>query len=375
MAKKQQKTLNAGLTLLISIALFIVGAGAGFAGTYYLTRPINTHILTSGEISFHFMELGNANTGDSTYIKAGDVDILIDAGSKVDSIQTIENYINNYITDGKIEYVIVTHAHKDHYAGFATSSNKNSIFDDYQIGTIIDFAQTNSSADMYANYQRERSEAVARGAVHYTALECVEGTNGAKAVYEINSSITMTILDQQYYHEKSSDENNHSVCTLFTQGSHNFLLTGDLEKDGEESLVEKNPNLPHCDLFKAGHHGSKTSSNDILLNKITPDICCVCCCAGNVEYTQTNANTFPTQSFIDRIAKHTDRVYVTTLGPIKWDETNSKWVNDGYTSFNGNIVVKSNSEGVTVNCSNNNTKLKDTDWFRERRTMPSQWRS
>lgn len=380
MANKQN-TMSVGLTLLISLALFVVSACVGMASTYYFTRPINSAVLTSGEISFHFMELGNENTGDSTYIKAGDIDILIDAGSTTNSISTIENYINNYITDGKIEYVIVTHAHEDHYAGFATNSTTNSIFDDYEIGIIIDFAQIEdgkSTKAQYLNYQRELNEAVARGAVHYTAQDCVLGNNGAKAVFEITSSVTMKILDQKFYHEKApSGENNHSVCTLFSHGDKHFLLTGDLEKEGEQSLVEKNPDLPHCALFKAGHHGSYTSSNDILLNKITPEICCVCCCAGNVEYLknapQNLSHSFPAQEFIDRIAKHTDKVYVTTLGHIIWDTSKNKYVNNGFESLNGNIVVSSTKSGVEVNCSNNNTILKNTDWFRENRTTPSQW--
>ena len=41
--------------------------------------------------------------------------------------------------------------------------------------------------------------------------------------------------------------------------------------------------------------------------------------------------------------------------------------------MNGNIVVTSDREGVTVQCSNNNTLLKDTDWFKENRNMPEAW--
>ena len=37
------------------------------------------------------------------------------------------------------------------------------------------------------------------------------------------------------------------------------------------------------------------------------------------------------------------------------------------TSLNGNIVIVSNTTGTTVNCSNNNTILKETDWFKKNR--------
>ena len=376
-----KKTMANGFFKFLTIVFaLIIGAVCGAGGYYfYKTNDEISHIevYVAGDISFHFLELGNEHTGDCTYIKAGDVDILIDAGSKVDSISTITAYINNYVKDNTLEYVIVTHAHEDHYAGFATNSGENSIFDLYSVGTIIDFAQTNktSSNKMHGNYLREREEAVSRGAKHYTALECVNNQNGAQDTFSIFGDITMKILDHMYYHEvKENDENNHSVCTLFTQGTRNFLFTGDLEKEGEASLVSLNE-LPHCELYKAGHHGSKTSSSTTLLQAITPDICCICCCAGNVEYTKgiVNENTFPTQDFVDRISPYTDRVYVTTLGKVKYNSEKGKYENDGFESMNGNITVSSTSGGVNVNCSNNDTLLKDTDWFRNNRVTPQAW--
>lgn len=376
MAKKKQE-YSWLLSFAICAFMLVFGFLAGVVGLFYYktnAEIAKIKVYTSGEISFHFLELGNHNTGDCTYIKAGDVDILIDAGSTTGSIPTITSYINNYVTDNKLEYVIVTHAHKDHYAGFATNYKTDSIFDLYEIGTIIDFAQIEEGREdvlIYKNYLRERQEAIDRGAIHYTAKDCIEQTNGASTTYALTTSISMTILNQRFYSEQDKDnENNHSVCTLFTHGIKNFLFTGDLDKEGEESLVALN-DLPECELFKAGHHGSYTSSNEILLEKIRPKICCVCCCCGNVEYTQTMSNTFPSQDFINRISVYTTRVYVTTLGLIKQNGT--KYENDGFTSMNGNITVTSSSSATTVDCSNNNTLLKDTDWFKKNRDCPSSW--
>ena len=366
MAKKQNK-FNPFLTFVLCVVFAVFGVVAGGYGYFiYKTNEeiSKIHVYSSGEITFHFLELGNVKTGDCTYIKAGEIDILIDAGSNTSSIPTITSYINNHILDNKLEYVIVTHAHEDHYAGFATEDGEQSIFDKYDIGTIIDFSQTNQTKGMYLDYLRERTEAINKGAVHYTAKECVDGTNGATSEFDLGHDITLTVLNQKYYHEKaSSGENNHSVCTLFSQGENNhFLFTGDLEKSGEKSLAGLN-DLPHCKLYKAGHHGSKTSSHDVLLNEITPEICTVCCCAGSDEYTDINENQFPTQEFIDRISKHTDKVYVTTL-----------YKNETHTSMNGNIVVMFKGDKVDINCSNNNTLLKDTDWFKQNRTC-KRWAS
>ena len=345
--------------------------------------------ITYDNLQFHFLELGVYETGDSTYIKAGDTDILIDAGASTDSVPTLIEYINKYCKDGKLEYVITTHAHADHYAGMfgkkmsTTNFNgeaitSNGIMYYYQIDTIIDFAFSTKADEDYSNTNKDIGKytaavnyAVSKGAKHYTAKDCWTQTNGASRTYTLDetNNITMDIIYNKYYLEKSSDENNHSVCTMFNYNDQHFFLTGDLEKEGEEALAEyydkstPEKTLPHCELFKAGHHGSKTSSNDCLLELITPEICTVCCCAGSSEYTNINDNTFPTQEFINRIAKYTDKVYVTSM----LDTNASREANEQvFKSLNGTIIVSSDGSQIGLAASNNLTKLKDSDWFNEK---------
>lgn len=320
--------------------------------------------VANGEINIHFLELGNAYTGDCTFIQVGDVDILIDAGSKTSSIPTISGFLKDKMKDDLLDYVIVTHAHEDHYAGFATNDGTDSLFDLFKVGTIIDFARTNQkdTSRMYQNYLRERDEAVAHGAVHYTAAQCIAED---KSVFSLSADVTMRILDSKYYYEGASSENDYSVCTLFSQGESHYLFTGDLEKGGEEELVKRN-DLPQVTLYKAGHHGSKTSSHDALLSVIRPKVVAVCCCAGSAEYTEADANQFPTQEFVDRIAPYTDKVYVTTLC--------ENWEEKTYTAMNGTISVRVCDGLLTVNCSNTNRPLKEWAWFREHRTCPDAWK-
>ena len=325
------------------------------------------------DLSFHFLELGNNYTGDSTYIKAGDVDILIDAGSRYDSADDIAAEVNKYCTDGKLEYVIATHGHQDHIAGFADTNKSDGIFKRYECGIIIDFALTNASSEVYNKYVAARDAEVAAGAKHYTAMQCVNQENGAQKTYELGEGMSMTILYQYYYDHKATDENDYSVCVLFNHGENYYLLTGDLEEPGEASLVQEN-DLPEVQLFKAGHHGSYSATTNALLSVIKPKIVCVCCCAGSIEYTKTkNNHTFPAQEFIDRVAPYTSRVYVTTVGEVAYDAETGKYKDAGFSSMNGTITVLSSNGEVTVTCSNNDTVLKDTAWFAENRTRPKAW--
>lgn len=338
---------------------------------------LNVDVIKNNDLSIHFIELGNKYTGDCTFIKVGDVEILVDAGSRADSVTPIYNYITPYITDGILEYVIVTHAHQDHYAGFATGQSTPSLLDKLKVKTLIHFSKTNQkdTATLYNNFKRELKETQEKnGTQVFDVLQCYnQEVEGAQRVYTISPDIELEILYQEYYEQKASSENDYSVCfvlnqTISADQTKRYLFTGDLEATGEKSLVAKN-SLSQVELYKAGHHGSKTSSSEQLLKVIQPKIVCACCCAGSSEYTSVNENQFPTQAFVDRVAPYTDQVFVTTLCV--------DYKNGLFESFNGNIVITTDNttKNTKIMCSNSNVLLKDSEWFLTNRTTPQAWKS
>lgn len=413
MAKRKRKNNKVVVKLPIWALLVLIVVGAIVFVIYYLfiyekdkeeviESESESYEVITGEdgclenmkfddFQIHFLELGNDKAGDSIYIKAGNNDILIDAGSRSESAVVINEYISNYCDDGILEYVIATHNHQDHIAGFAgkgitkyknykgESISKSGVFYYYDVLNLIDFTYAEVTIDKkavtfvnkeqksenfgsgteYGKYLAARENLIERGTNYKTAKDLWDSNN---TTIDLGNNISMDILYNYYYFNESKDVNNYSVCTMFNYNSHHFMLTGDLEKDGETKLAEyydgstKEKTLPHVDLFKAGHHGSKTSSNDVLLSKITPSCCVCCCCAGSTEYSFNNDAIFPTQDFIDRIAKYTDRVYVTSL----YDKINNTNI-----SFNGNVIVSSDGKDYALFASNNLTKLKDTEWFNE----------
>jgi competence protein ComEC len=352
---------------------FNVAAAEGFyaindlgAGTLIISDP-DVLVEPKTDLSVHFLQLGNKYTGDCVYINYGEIDIIIDAGSRQSSATTIKAYIDNHIQDNKLEYVIVTHGHQDHIAGFTGS---NGIFASYEIGTIIDFPKTDSTTVIYGNYVSARTAAIAKGAVHYNALQCFRNQDGAQREYDLGDGVKLEILYNYYYENNASSENDYSVCFRILQDGKQYIFTGDLEKAGEDRLVSYYVSnfggLGHAVLYKGGHHGSQTSANVNLMAAISPEYVCVCTCAGSSEYGANPENVFPSQVFINRIAPYTDKVYVTTYVP--------NYENNVVQSMNGNIVF-SVSDGVAgIQGSNNNLKLKETEWFINNRTMPAAWR-
>ena len=384
---KKRKKINKGLAAVACVIALIIGLVGGFAvktfalaTTYEIpetqtfnastsTTGLNAEVITKKDLSIHFLELGNKYTGDCTFIKVGKTEILVDAGSRADSVQTIYDYINPYIED-ELDYVIVTHAHQDHYAGFATGENQESLFDKLNAKTVITFPQTNqkASSTLYNNFTRELDETKDKnGTKVYTVKDCYNNANGASRTYSLGDGVEIEFLYQKYYDEKAKTENDYSVCFMINQtvdgGEYHYLFTGDLEKGGEESLVEKN-DLPKVKLYKAGHHGSKTSSSAKLLEKIQPETVCVCACAGSSEYTVKNENQFPTQEFVDRVSLYTSKVYVTSLC-VDYEKGQ-------FTSMNGNIVFTVAKSGdIQTFFGNDSTPLYQTEWFKNNRTLPA----
>lgn len=332
--------------------------------------------IAGAEFSVHFLDVGNKYTGDCILIDCGDVEVLIDAGSRKNSAPALVSYINGYCTDGKLEYVIATHSDQDHISAFLGESGKsNGIFSKYEIGTFIMFDKSGkepTDKNLYGEFLRAAENLRGKGTSVFTASQCYDQKEGASRQYFLNEAQTLSInilYNYYYYNVDKNNENNHSVVTLLTyegqtEVSH-YLFTGDLEEKGEEKLVEyyndpqnsksKYDVLPEVELFKAGHHGSYTASGDALLKIIKPKYVAVCCCAGSDEYTKNPDRFFPAQEFVDRISKYTDKIYCTAVTD-----------GDGYKQMNGNIVFYY-SGSLKLHCSASSVILKETEWFKANR--------
>ena len=234
---------------IFSVLCLVLGAVFGFVSSMFLSLPdsykipkkvegsksslvsagaMNSEFINDSSLSIHFLELGNKYAGDCVYIKVGDVDILVDSGSKAESIPYITSYVDSYCTDKVLDFVIVTHAHEDHYAGFSTHESGESLFDHYSnqetgtsIKTVITFSKQNKSISdnkMFKNFMRELGELIAEGTNVHDVLECYEnnekGQNDKhpKRYYVLGydkdgNEILIEFLYHKFYKEYSETEN------------------------------------------------------------------------------------------------------------------------------------------------------------------------
>ena len=67
------------------------------------------------------------------------------------------------------------------------------------------------------------------------------------------------------------DSNNTSIIIRLVFGENSFLFTGDAYQSAERELIQREINID-SDVLKVGHHGSKTSSSEEFIKKVSPEI-------------------------------------------------------------------------------------------------------
>lgn len=205
-------------------------------------EPIEPPVVEqlSTETTVHFIDTGHS---DAVLIENNGQFALIDAGDRDDDAK-VKAYLQNQGI-GRLEYLIITHFHADHFGAADT------VVSDFEVGTTL---VSNGDAD--TQVYRDFINALAnKGLTPSVPLEGVALPLG---------SATLT-----FYNTKggNSNENNNSLVTLLQSGSRKALFTGDAESQVESTLTS----IGDVDLFKAGHHGSKTSNTASLLNQIKPE--------------------------------------------------------------------------------------------------------
>lgn len=194
----------------------------------------------------------NVGQGDSILIMSSSGNrILIDAGN-VDgkSVAEIRKIFPWF--DRRIDLAIGTHADQDHVGGFIKVSQN------FSISKFL-FSHLHTSKDVEKNL----FESLQRAKVSTSTID-----RGAKISFG-SDYINILYPPHQMKITSDKDTNLFSIVAVAHISTTTFLLTGDAPKEVELKLVNAKDNL-HTDVLKAGHHGSKTSTNPIFVEKVSP---------------------------------------------------------------------------------------------------------
>ena len=88
-----------------------------------------------------------------------------------------------------------------------------------------------------------------------------------------------------YAKKVPEDRNDSSLVLRLSQGDFQMLLTGDLEKSGEDWLMEQarpaTQNPLRCTILDAGHHGASNATGEALLDLAQPGVVLISCGKNN----------------------------------------------------------------------------------------------
>lgn len=327
--------------------------------------PKNASAGEDGELKVHFIDV---KQGDCILIELPDgKSMIVDAGSGTQESSAITNSVITYISDTLgdgfkyFDYAILTHPDSDHCNALDNVLKAYPSYVCYRPNmeatgsgfTDPGKADLSSGADT-------KSTAAYRNAIAamYQTIEGVDTTVYVTDPAAEEQTIVGGDGDDAYsltffspLSESYKDNNNYSPIMLLEYRGFKFALSGDAEKENEKEFVDKVAAAPTdgvadkydmftdeftVDVFKAGHHGSETSSSQAYL-----DIMTTADGAANAYYVfscnaEGNKYYHPRQQVLDRI---------TAMGA-----TNDKIVR---TDHHGTITftVAVGEDGYALSCS------------------------
>jgi competence protein ComEC len=181
----------------------------------------------------------------------------------------------------RIDKLILTHGDMDH-VGAALE-----VLSSVWVGEVV-LGRKNSYSDMEQHILQEAQQ---KGAAIALAGNGMKWRNG-DSYFEVLSPFG-----------EEEKENDQSIVLRVRVGGLTWLFTGDLEERGEDQLITSYSNLS-ADVLKVGHHGSKTSTSDALLETVRPRIAIIS--AG-----RKNRYGHPHEEVLQRLTRHGAEIWRT----------------------------------------------------------------
>ena len=217
--------------------------------------------------------------------------VLIDAGSSSEKEAGKYRLIPYLKKNGiyKISYAFISHPDSDHYS------------------VLVELLQTMKESGIFIDYVVLSKSA--KGNQAYT--EIIEAAKNAKVpVVYINEGMKVScspfrircLYDGTQIQDM--DDNNASMVLEVTYLNTKCLFTGDLGIEGEKVLLPKL--VDEYRILKVAHHGSKNSSSQEFLDRISPEIALISC-------GKENRYGHPHKETCDRLLNVECKIYKTSF--------------------------------------------------------------
>ncbi len=216
------------------------------------------HAAFAAKVNVDFIDVGQ---GDAILIRSSEGGaVLIDAGTDQAGRMVVAPFIKELGID-KLSMVIMTHPHADH------------------IGGLIPILEQIPVESIYADAQVHTSQTYEQLLLLIERLQIPFYQARAGMKLHIPGIHSFTVLHPT--EPLLEGLNNNSVVVLMEAEGLKFLFTGDIEKQAEQLLLNKDYCLD-VDVLKVAHHGSRTSSGADFIRAVNPKTAVIMVGEGNV---------------------------------------------------------------------------------------------
>ena len=260
---KKYLQIICGLILCCTMLL----TGCGQSGGQSSDTATKSKAEVKGQLIINMLDIGQ---GDAVLIQTGAKNILIDTGDDKyyeDGKKGKENtQLLSELQKLKIDHIdtlVMTHAHADHIG------KADKVIAQYGVKELV-YNGIPSTSKYFINALKA-AKANGTQQVKVKAGDVLDFGNGVS--FEIVSP-SQSLIDEDtaaIKAKKKVDVNNESVVGRLTFGNFAMLFTGDAEGPVEKDMVASYGKKLKCQVLKAGHHGSKTSSTAEFLKLVQPE--------------------------------------------------------------------------------------------------------
>lgn len=232
---------------------------------------------TACPLSVTMLDVGQ---GQSILLCSGNRTALIDCGGSIDNAGDIAADRLQSLGISRLDLLVLTHCHDDHANGVPEL-----------------FARLDISAVILPDLKGDDSPCRAE----ILSLARQSGT----PVTLLDSNRTLTLGQTAltlYAPLGDGGGNEEGLFALASCGEFDLLITGDANASAE-ALLLKYGALPDIEVLAAGHHGSKHSTSELLLDTVRPETCLI-----SVGY---NTYGHPSDEMLERLALRSIDIYRT----------------------------------------------------------------
>lgn len=225
---------------------------------------------TGGTVDALMLDVGQ---GACLLLESGGTSALIDCGgsSFPDSGDLAADYL---ATMGctSLDYLILTHYDADHVGGVETLISR------MDVGQVL-IPDTGEDTQIRAQVLA----ALESSRIPVTSIR-------ETGTYSLgNGQITV------YPPVGDGDDNDQGLTVLCESGRAKLLVTGDMDTTTERALLERYA-LPNIDVLAVGHHGAASSTSEVLLKTLEPEIALI-------SVGENNSYGHPDESVLLRLSR------------------------------------------------------------------------